>query len=79
MPIKTIEVQQSQTYLTELLSLVTEGTEIILTQENTPIARLVPIPTSPATPRIAGLHSGAIQVSDDFDDPLPDDFWLGNK
>jgi hypothetical protein len=26
--------------------------------------------------RIAGLHRGAIQTSDDFDEPLPDDFWL---
>ncbi len=30
-----------------------------------------------AQPRIAGLHAGTSWVSDDFDDPLPDDFWLG--
>lgn len=28
--------------------------------------------------RVFGLHAGAITVSDDFDDPLPDSFWLGN-
>ena len=27
--------------------------------------------------RILGLHPGAFQMSDDFDDPLPDSFWLG--
>ena len=27
--------------------------------------------------RQAGLHTGAAIVSDDFDAPLPDDFWLG--
>ncbi|HEY1082343.1 MAG TPA: hypothetical protein VGE29_08790 [Prosthecobacter sp.] len=27
--------------------------------------------------RIAGLGKGAWAVSDDFDDPLPDEFWLG--
>ena len=27
--------------------------------------------------RQAGLHSGAAIVSDDFDAPLPDEFWLG--
>jgi hypothetical protein len=27
------------------------------------------------TPRVAGLHPGAIWTSDDFDEPLPDDFW----
>ena len=42
MPTKMVEVQQTQTYLKELLSLVVEGSEIILTQGNTPIARLVP-------------------------------------
>lgn len=27
-------------------------------------------------PRIAGLHAGdVIYISDDFDDPLPDEFW----
>ena len=28
-------------------------------------------------PRIAGLHEGQIIMSDDFDEPLPDEFWLG--
>jgi antitoxin (DNA-binding transcriptional repressor) of toxin-antitoxin stability system len=79
MPTETIEVKQTQTYLKELLSLVLKGTEIILTQGNTPIARLVPIGASPATPRVAGLHPSAIWMSDDFDEPLPDEFWLGEE
>jgi len=28
-------------------------------------------------PRIAGLHEGQTVMSDDFDEPLPDEFWLG--
>jgi prevent-host-death family protein len=79
MPIKTIEVRHTQKYLKELLSLVVKGTEIILTQGNTPIARLVPIATSPAAPRVAGLHPGAIWMNDDFDEPLSDEFWLGDE
>jgi hypothetical protein len=27
--------------------------------------------------RILNLHPGAIWTSEDFDDPLPDEFWLG--
>jgi hypothetical protein len=27
--------------------------------------------------RTPGLHKGAFVMSDDFDDPLPDEFWLG--
>ena len=37
--------------------------------------------TSPApsvTQRIPGLDAGTTWLSDDFDDPLPDSFWLGD-
>ena len=33
-------------------------------------------PKSPS-PRRPNLHPGEIWMSDDFDDPLPDEFWLG--
>ncbi|MFN9168638.1 MAG: DUF2281 domain-containing protein [Pseudanabaena sp.] len=26
--------------------------------------------------RVAGLHEGQIWMSDDFNEPLPDEFWL---
>ncbi len=29
-------------------------------------------------PRVFNLHPGAMWTSDDFDDPLPDEFWLGD-
>jgi predicted HTH domain antitoxin len=29
--------------------------------------------------RVLGMHRGQIWVSDDFDDPLPDEFWLGEE
>jgi hypothetical protein len=28
--------------------------------------------------RVLGLHAGTIWISADFDDPLPDEFWLGD-
>jgi hypothetical protein len=27
--------------------------------------------------RVAGLGKGSMIIADDFDDPLPDSFWLG--
>lgn len=33
--------------------------------------------TISAKQRIFDLHPGAMWMSDDFDDPLPDEFWLG--
>lgn len=71
---KTIDVCEAQTHFTELLSLVAAGTEIILMEGDTALARLVPMATS-TTPRIAGLHKGAIWTSKDFDEPLSEDFW----
>ena len=66
---KTVDVSEAQTHLKELLSLVLEGTEIVLTEGSTPIARFVPI-ASPTALRVAGLHPGAIWTSDDFDEPF---------
>ena len=76
MGMKTVDVQEAKTNLEELLFKTFEGSEIILTQDDVPLARLVPI-ASPMTPRIAGLHSGATWTSEDFDEPLPDEFWTG--
>jgi Protein of unknown function (DUF2281) len=30
-------------------------------------------------PRILGLNRGVMKMSDDFDEPLPDEFWLGEE
>ena len=70
---KTIDVKRKLPDLKGLLSLVADGTEVVLTEDNSPIARLVPI-----SKRVAGLHTGAIWMSEDFDEPLPDEFLTGN-
>lgn len=36
-------------------------------------------PETQPKPRIAGLHEGMGWMSDDFDDELPDSFWLGEE
>jgi prevent-host-death family protein len=67
---KVVDIGAEQGKLKELLSLVAAGAEILLTEGGTPVARLVPV-----SPRIAGLHSGSVTTSADFDAPLPDGFW----
>ena len=76
MQMKTVDVHEAQAHLAELLSLVTSGIEIILTEGSTPLARIVPM-AGATTPRVAGLHPGAIWTSEDFDEPLPEEFWTG--
>jgi len=70
---RTIDIRKERTDLEELLSLIAEGTEVLLTEGDTPVARLIPIEK-----RVAGLHAGAIWTSDDFDEPLPEEFWTAN-
>jgi antitoxin (DNA-binding transcriptional repressor) of toxin-antitoxin stability system len=69
-----VEVSDLGTRFTEVLALAESGAEVVLTEEQIPRARLVPLGSCR---RIAGLHPGAIQASDDFDEALPDAFWAG--
>ncbi len=71
---KIVEISVAQMSVQELLNLVDEGTEILLTDGKNPVARLVPI-SQQNVPRIAGLHQGEIWTSNDFDEPLPEEFW----
>ena len=74
----TIEITQGKQDLTTLLNLAKAGNEVVFTEGTVPIARLVGLPAPPTNPpRRAGLHQGAITVTDDFADPLPDEFWTG--
>ena len=70
----TIEVQKTDQKLKELLSQVAAGKEVIFKQGGQLVARLVP-----AGKRIAGLHAGMVDISPDFDEPLPDEFWTGEE
>lgn len=76
MTTQTVDVREAQSRFTELVSSVTSGTEVILTQNNLPIARLTSVNVA-AMKRVPGLHSGSIWVSPDFNDPLPENFWTG--
>ncbi|HTD85447.1 MAG TPA: toxin-antitoxin (TA) system antitoxin [Candidatus Binatia bacterium] len=80
---KTVEISNSSTSLTEVVKLAREGDEVILTDGNEPVAKLVLIKSDSRNriegPRKLGLHRGAWQISDDFDAPLPDEFWLGQE
>lgn len=38
-----------------------------------------PVGYSKPQQRVVGLHQGAARVSEDFDEPLPDEFWMGNQ
>ena len=76
MATKTVDILKSQPKLTELLQLAAAGDEVIIVEGSKPLARLVHI-ESGQKKRVAGLNAGAISTSEDFDEPLPDEFWTG--
>ncbi|MCK5717365.1 MAG: type II toxin-antitoxin system prevent-host-death family antitoxin [Thiomargarita sp.] len=68
---KIVDVTEVQTHLTELLSLVEQGTQVIISKNKMPMARLMPmVLPHHILPRIPGLHAGSTWTSEDFDEPL---------
>jgi len=70
----TITIEEAQATLVELIHQLQPAEEIIITENNQPVARLVP--TAPATqrkPRQPGTLKGTITyMAPDFDAPLED-------
>ncbi len=72
----TIDLRELPARLEEALALAASGGQVILTEGAVPRAGIVPC--GAASPRVAGLHTGAIQAAPGFDAPLPDDLWIGH-
>jgi antitoxin (DNA-binding transcriptional repressor) of toxin-antitoxin stability system len=66
-----VEVKELANQLPTLLSALTQGAEVILTQANQPLARLVKIETL-MPDRVPGSAAGLFTMSPDFDEPLDD-------
>ena len=69
-----IDIDDAKRRLTELVSMAMRGEEVTITEQDKPVARLVAL-AAPQASRVAGLNKDEIWVSEDFDEPLPDEFW----
>ncbi len=74
--VKTVDVSEPNATLAELVSLVTAGNQVVVTDAGNPVVRLVAV-DAVREPRVPDLHPGAFGPSADFDAPLPDEFWIG--
>ncbi len=79
MSTQTVNLDKVEKQLAELLAIVSIESEVLITQNGKPIARLASVAAAPKKKRIAGLNRGSIWTSEDFDKPLPDEFWLGKE
>jgi antitoxin (DNA-binding transcriptional repressor) of toxin-antitoxin stability system len=55
------------------------GNRVVIQKDEEPLAEIVGISVPKKGKRVAGLNRGKIRMSDDFDAPLPDEFWLGEQ
>jgi len=66
-----VNLEEAKTRLPDLIDAAVGGEEIIITVEDQPVVRLVPIPRARPRPQF-GSAQGLITMSDDFDVPLED-------
>lgn len=63
-----LDISQAKADLSKLLDLAIKGEEIVITQDNQPVAKISPI----KRPLKRGSTKGKVWMSDDFDEPLAD-------
>jgi prevent-host-death family protein len=67
-----VDLEEAKTHLPDLVEAAMSGIEVVLTQDNRPVVKLVPLAPSMPHPRF-GSAAGLITMSEDFDAP-PEDF-----
>lgn len=66
-----IELDKAKLQLEALIQTALEGEEIIITRNDEPVLKLVPISKSNIR-RKAGSAKGMISIAEDFDEPIDD-------
>lgn len=72
---KTVSTEEAQVQLKDLLDLVREGEEVLISEGDEVFARIAPVRKK----RTPGRLRGSVRMAPDFDDPLPDSFWFGEE
>lgn len=68
-----VNLADASKHLPELIEAAEGGEEIIITKDEQPVVKLVPVPpVKKRRPAKAGTAKGLITIADDFDEPLED-------
>ena len=70
----TVTIEEAQNKLSELIHRLMPGEEVVITENDQPVARMT-LTALPSEPRIAprlGTLQGTVLSMDHFDDPLED-------
>ncbi len=67
-----VNIHDAKTHFSKLINQALTGEDVIIARDGKPIVRLVPYAEEIQTRR-GGQFKGLIQISEDFDAPLPDE------
>jgi prevent-host-death family protein len=76
-----VNIHDAKTRFSKLINQALKGDEIIIARDGQPLIRLVPFTEEP-TIRKGGQLKGLMQISDDFDTPLPEallKYFIGDE
>ncbi len=70
----TVTIEEAQDKLVDLIHTLQPDEEVVITENNRPVARLTPVPQPvQRTPRLPGTLRGTVKyMAPDFDAPLED-------
>jgi antitoxin (DNA-binding transcriptional repressor) of toxin-antitoxin stability system len=68
----TVTIKQAQAHLPERIQHLNIGDELVITENNLPVARLARTEPKQLWPCRAGSAKGRVRMAADFDAPLPD-------
>ncbi len=66
----TVSVQEAQAKLSELIHKLKPGDEVVITENNQPVARLIPAGGPQAQRKLGSLRGTVKYMAPDFDAPL---------
>ena len=66
-----IDLNEAKLHLVDLIDVALGGEEVVITQNDRPVLKLVPV-VAPLARRKAGSAKGLITMASDFDAPLED-------
>lgn len=76
---KTVSLNENVSIQT-VIALTRSGDEVLIEENGELLAKVSPIEKpKKQKKRTAGLGKGTMQMSEDFDDELPDEFWGFDK